>query len=389
MKVDFDERIMRKHTDCVKYDMLQTLYGRDDLLPMWVADMDFRSPDFVMEALRQRCDHEVLGYSTVPESYVAAVRQWLHDHYAIDAAPETLHFIPGIVAGIAYALLALTAPGDAVLVTPPVYPPFLNLPVACGRRLVSSPLHIADGRFELDFDDFGRKVKGCKVFILSNPHNPAGTVWGTEVLSRIAAICEREGVTVISDEIHADMTLPGHRHVSYITVSEAARRHSITFMAPSKTFNIAGLGSSTCYVADSALRKRFFDWLDGLGVAGGNIFAFVGAEAAFRQGEPWRRQMVDYLFENVNSLRQFLTARLPRVKCVLPEASYLALLDFSAYGLSHEELRDLFVNRARVALNDGITFGGDAYRCCFRINIGCPKSMLLEALERMAKALEP
>lgn len=387
-RYDFDSCVERKGTDCVKYDLLQTLYGRDDLLPMWVADMDFRSPDFVMDALRNRCSHEVLGYGTVPEGYQRAVIDWLQTHYAVTARKEELHFIPGIVAGIAYALLALTNPGDKVLVTTPVYPPFLNLPVACGRELVCSKLHIVDGRFAIDFDDFERQAEGCRLLILSNPHNPAGTVWGSEVLSRVAEICERKGLLVIADEIHADMTLPGRRHVSYSTVGDGAKKHSITFMAPSKTFNIAGLGSSTCYVADESLRKRFFGWLDGMGVAGGNIFAFVGAEAAFSQGEAWRLQMVDYLQANVDCLRDFLAQRLPRVQAVLPEASYLAWLDLSAYGWSHKELADLLVNKARLALNDGTTFGGVDYEGWFRMNIGCPRSMLLEALDRMAAALE-
>ena len=181
------------------------------------------------------------------------------------------------MAGIAYALLSLTEPGDRVLVTTPVYPPFLNLPRAARRETVCSRLRIEDGRFAMDFDDFERKAEGCKVFVMSNPHNPAGTVWGEETLRRVADICERKGLVVISDEIHADLMLAGRRHVSYSTVSEAAARHSLTFMAPSKTFNIAGLGSSVCHVADEELRRRFFGWLDGLGVAGGNVFAFTAA----------------------------------------------------------------------------------------------------------------
>ena len=229
---------------------------------------------------------------------------------------------------------------------------------------------------------------------MSNPHNPAGTVWGTEVLKKIADICERHNVLVISDEIHADLTLPGHQHVSYSNVS----KKGITFMAPSKTFNIAGLGSSVCYIPDEALRKRFFGWLDALGVAGGNIFAFTAAEAAFAHGEDWLRQMLEYLQENVQTLGLFLQERMPKVKAVLPEASYLAWLDFSDYGLTHEQLKDKLLNEAKVALNDGTTFGvrdhkgatteiGDAYRCCFRLNLGCPKSMLLDALERIAQAV--
>lgn len=395
---DFDTPVERRNTDCFKYDALPSMYHRDDLLPMWVADMDFRSPDFVMDAIRRRCEHEVLGYGMPPAGYWKSVTNWLQRHYAIAAVQDELHFIPGIVAGIAYVLLCLTQPGDRVLVTTPVYPPFLNLPQSIGRTLVCSPLKIESGRFAIDFDDFERKAEGCKLFVMSNPHNPAGTVWGREVLQRVADICERKGMLVISDEIHADLTLPGHRHVSYSTVSPAAAAHSITFMAPSKTFNIAGLGSSVCYVANRELRRRFFGWLDALGVAGGNIFAFTAAEAAFAHGEEWLCQMLDYLQANVQTLNDFLETRIPKVKVVLPEASYLAWLDFSAYGLPHSELADRLINEAHVALNDGTTFGmqspegtngkgGRPYENCFRINLGCPRATLLEGLERIAGML--
>ncbi|MBQ8703675.1 MAG: pyridoxal phosphate-dependent aminotransferase [Bacteroidales bacterium] len=380
---DFDTPVERRGSDCFKWDALPGMYGRDDLTPMWVADNDWPSPNFVLEAIRRRCDHPMLGYTMPSASYWMSVTQWLEKHYNIHTTKETLHFIPGIVAGISYALLCLTQPGDRVLVTTPVYPPFLNLPKESGRELVCSPLQIINGRFAIDFEDFERKAEGCKVFIMSNPHNPAGTVWGTEVLRRIADICERKGVIVISDEIHADLTLPGHHHVSYSTVSEAAARHSLTFMAPSKTFNIAGLGSSVCYITDATLRKCFFGWLDALGVAAGNIFAFTAAEAAFGQGEEWQRQMLAYLHENVQALERFLREQLPRVKAVLPEASYLAWLDFSDYGIPHRELADRFINKARVVMNDGTTFRGSEYEGCFRLNIGCPRAQLLDALERI------
>ena len=387
MRYDFDEPIERRGTDCFKWDAPARQYGRDDLLPMWVADMDFRSPDFVMEAIRRRCDHEVLGYTMPSDGYWQAVTAWLQRHYKIHATNDELHFIPGIVAGIAYTLLCFTQPGDRVLVTTPVYPPFLNLPKDSQRTLVCSPLKIEGGRFAIDFDDFERKAEGCKLLILSNPHNPAGTVWGREVLTRIADICERKGLLVISDEIHADLTLPPHKHVSYSTVTPVAASHSLTFMAPSKTFNIAGLGSSVCYVANPGLRKRFFGWLNALEVANGNIFAFTAAEAAFAHGEEWLRQMLDYLNANVHTLDEFLRTRMPKVKAVLPEASYLAWLDFSAYGIAHKELADRLLEKARVVLNDGTAFGGEAYEGCFRVNLGCPRATLLEGLERIAAAI--
>ena len=382
--MNFDEIIPRKGTNCVKHDALKQFFGSDDLLPMWVADMDFRSPDFVMEALRRRCEHEVLGYAIAPDSYWQAVINWLSNHYHISATRDELHFIPGIVAGIAYVLQAMTSPGDGILVTTPVYPPFLNLPQNSHRQLVCSPLRVVDGRFAFDFDDFEWRAHQCQWLILSNPHNPGGTVWDEETLSRIADICYRNNVNVISDEIHADMTLPPHRHVSFSTVSPHAADISITFVAPSKTFNIAGLSSSVCYCPNEQLRKRFFGYLDAYEVANGNIFAFVGAEAAYSKGEKWLQQLLEYLQGNVDCLHSFLAGRLPRVKAILPEASYLAWLDFSEMGVEHEELRDRLLTRAHVALNDGTTFGGDSYRCCFRINLGCPRSILLEALERIA-----
>ena len=384
---NFDEIINRKGTDCFKWDALQAMYGRGDVTPMWVADMDFRSPDFVMEAIRKRCDHEVLGYTMPSEGYWQAVTTWLARHYNIQTTKNDLHFIPGIVAGIAYTLLCFTKPGDKILVTTPVYPPFINLPKESGRELICSPLKIKNGRFEIDFEDFEHKANGCKIFIMSNPHNPAGTIWGTDVLRRIADTCEQKGLLVISDEIHADLTLPPHKHISYSTVSEAAAHHSITFMAPSKTFNIAGLGSSICYIANADLRKHFFGWLDALGIAGGNIFAFTAAEAAFRDGEEWLQQMLEYLSGNVQTLDNFLRAKLPKVKAVLPEASYLAWLDFSSCGIPHKALADRFLNEAKIVLNDGTTFGGPEYECCFRINLGCPRTMLLDGLSRIEAVL--
>ena len=382
--MDFDEIIPRKGTNCVKHDALQQFFGSDDLLPMWVADMDFRSPDFVMEALRCRCEHEVLGYPTAPDSYWHAVIDWLRRHYHITALRDELHFIPGIVAGIAFVLQAMTHPGDGILVTTPVYPPFLTLPKNGQRQLVCSPLKVVDGRFAIDFDDFEWRARQSRWLVLSNPHNPGGTVWDKETLSRIADICYRNNVNVISDEIHADMTLPPHQHISFSTVSDNARNISITFIAPSKTFNIAGLGSSVCYCPNEQLRQRFFGYLDGYGLAGGDIFAYVGAEAAYSHGEEWLQQLLAYLKGNVECLRTFLAERLPQVKAVLPEASYLAWLDFSAMGLDHEEIRNRLLQRAHVALNDGTTFGGNDYYGCFRINLGCPRVTLLEALERIA-----
>ncbi len=389
-KYNFDEIIERKGTSCVKHDGMLHDYGREDLLPMWVADMDWKSPDFVIDALRERLSHEVLGYAAPSRSYWDTMRQWLRNRYRIETLQQELHFIPGIVSGIAFAIQSFTAPGDKILVMNPVYPPFLHLPEGSHRELSCSKLKVVDGRFSIDFDDLDLKARGCRMMILSNPHNPGGTVWTRDDLKRISEICHRHNLVVIADEIHADLTLPGYHHVSYSTVGPEARDHSITFIAPSKTFNIAGLGSSICYVPNLDIRRQLFGYLDTYEVANGNIFAYVGAEAAFKNGEDWLSQMLAYLQNNVHYLGgrcKDTSSPLHLVDVVLPEASYLAWLDFKAYGLSHEELRDRFINQARVAMNDGTNFGGADYECCFRINLGCPMSILKEALDRIENVL--
>ncbi len=388
MAYDFDKIIDRKGTDCVKHDGLEHFFSRDDLLPMWVADMDIPAPDFIIKALRDRLDHPVLGYHWPSQSYFDAVIGWLDRRYSIRATREELHFIPGIVAGISFVIQAFTEPGDGILVTTPVYPPFLAIPATSGRRLVKCPLIIKDGRFEMDFDSFEQCAAGCKLLILSNPHNPGGTVWSPDTLRRIAEICAKHGLIVISDEIHADLILPPHHHTSFPTVSSTARDISIMFMAPSKTFNIAGLSSSVSYIHNPEIRKKFHAYLDNYGLAGGNIFAFVGAEAAFRHGEEWLNQLAEYLKNNAEFTRQYLASNMPQVKAVIPEASFLVWLDFSDYGFTHEETLHRIQNVARLALNDGITFGGERYHNCFRLNIGCPHETLATALNRLSNAFE-
>lgn len=394
MQYNFDEIIIRKGTHCVKHDALLSNFGSDDLLPMWVADNDWRSPDFVMDAIRERCNHEVLGYATASSGYYTAVMQWLSSRYHVDAEQRHLHFVPGIVAGISYALQALTQPGDGVMITTPVYPPFIHLPQGGGRKLITSPLSEKNGRFAIDFEDFEHKIESCKMLILSNPHNPAGTVWSADELRRIAHVCHENGVVVISDEIHADMVLPQAplRHTSFSTASAEAASCSITFTAPSKTFNIAGLGSSIAYVPDETLRGKFFGYMDTYEVANGNIFAFVGAEAAYSKGTEWLSQMLEYLQGNVGFLKDYTQEHMPKLRVMLPEASYLAWLDFSAYGLSHQEVKRRLLEDAKVALNDGTTFSpladDPATRCRFRLNIGCPRAVLEEALNRITVLFE-
>ena len=310
-KYNFDEIIERRGTSCVKHDMMDRIFGTNDLMPMWVADMDFRSPDFVIDAIKERCNHEVLAYTFGSDSYFEAITGWLSRHYSVSAQKNELHFVPGIVAAIAFAIQAFTEKEDGILIMTPVYPPFIDLPTYAKRRLVCSPLKTVEGRFAIDFDDFEKKARDCKLLLLSNPHNPGGTVWSRDDLQRIDAICRKTGTIVISDEIHADLVLPSYKHTSFTTVSPEAKSNTITFIAPSKTFNIAGMGSSVAYIPDESLRNTYFGYLDGYEVANGNVFAYTAAEAAYRHGDDWLLQVREYIAGNVDFTIDFLNKNLP------------------------------------------------------------------------------
>lgn len=384
---NFDIIAQRKGTSCVKHDMTPEVFGTDDLLPMWVADMDFKTPDFILNAIRNRCDHEVLGYTFAPDSYKMAVLNWFQKHYGISTKWNKMHFIPGIVQGIAFVLQTFTQPGDKVLITTPVYPPFINVPHRTGRRFVSSPLKTVNGRFTFDLEDLNRKAMGCKVMILSNPHNPGGTVWTKEELSKVADICLKHNVLVISDEIHADLTYPEFQHTSFTNVSEAAKQNSITFFAPSKTFNMAGLASSVCYVPDREIRKAFFGFLDHNELSLGNIFGYYAAEAAFAYGEEWLRQLLAYLQGNIIASEEYLKAHCPEITFMRPEASFLLWMDFRAWNLPQKELIHRLVYDAKIGLNNGTDFGAEG-EGFMRMNIGTNRSTVLEGLRRICQIRE-
>lgn len=383
---NFDEIITRRGTSCVKHDMLNEVFGTDDLLPMWVADMDFKTPDFIVNTVKERCNHEVFGYTFAPEHYKMAVLNWMQRRYHIETKWKNMHFIPGIVQGIAFVLQTFTQPGDKVLITTPVYPPFINVPHRSGRVFVNSSLKTVDGRFTFDYEDLEEKAKGCKVMILANPHNPGGTVWTKEELQQVAAICKRQNVLVIADEIHADLTLPGHQHTSFSTVSDEALHNSITFIAPSKTFNMAGLASSVCYVPDPDIKKKFFGFLDANELSLGTLFAYIAADAAFSQGEPWLQELLVYLQGNIDFTEQYLRDNMPEIKMMRPQASFLLWLDFRALGFPHKELVDKLIHQAKVGLNSGIDFGQDG-EGFMRMNIGTPRANIEEALRRIHEAL--
>lgn len=385
---NFDEIIDRKGTSCVKYDGLKNAYqGKENLIPLWVADMDFATPDFIVEALKKRCEHPVFGYTFDDDEYYESIQTWLDYKYHWKTEREWISYIPGIVKGIGLAVQCFTQPGDKVIIQPPVYHPFRLVPTRMGREVVYNPLKLEDGVYKMDFEQLESLIdKDCKMLILSNPHNPGGVVWEKEALVKLAQICSAHGILVISDEIHAEMTYPQFRHHPFATVSEEAAACSVTFMAPSKTFNIAGIVSSYALVPDSRIREKFYSFLEAGELNAGTIFAFTATKAAYTYGAEWLQQMRSYVIENVNFVDEYLKKNIPQIKAYRPQASFLVWLDCRELKLTQPELVQLFEDKAGLALNDGTMFGkeGEGF---MRLNIGCPRSILNQALESLKKAI--
>lgn len=387
MKYNFDEIIPRKNSDCLKYDKLQEMFGTDDALSMWIADMDFRTPPFVIEALRRRLDHEVLGYTFCSPQWKPAIQNWVSRHYGWDVKEEEIGFVGGIVPAISFAVQCFTAPNDKILIQPPVYHPYHHVVKDLGRTLVYNPLRLVNGQFEMDFEDLERKIAGCKLFLLCNPHNPGGRVWNADELVRIADICAKNDVIVISDEIHCDMALTGYKHTVFATVSEDAAQNSVTLMAASKTFNIAGLKSSYHIIQNEALRKQYSEYLTRSELDTAHLFATTAVAVAYNEGDEWLAQMLQYVEENIAFLDKYLKENMPKISFIRPQASYLVFLDARELGMPQERLVEFFLKEAKVAMNDGTMFGQEGAGF-MRMNLGCPRATLQQALEQIKAAYD-
>lgn len=387
MKYDFDEIVPRKDTDCVKYDNVKEIFGTEEIIPMWVADMDWKTPPFIIDAIHKQLDHGVLGYSICSSRWKPAIQSWVSRHYGWKVEPEEIAFVGGIVPAIAFALQCFTKPGDKVLIQPPVYHPYHNVTIELGRTLVTNPLKLVNGQLEIDFEDFEEKVKECKLFLLCNPHNPCGRVWSKEELQRMCDICVKNNVLVISDEIHCDMTLKGFKHTPFASVSEDARNNSITFMAASKTFNIAGLKSSYHIIQNEEIRNRYNEFLRKSELDTAHIFATGPVATAYEQGEEWLEQMLQYVEANIDYMEQFLKENMPKMGMIRPQASFLVFLDARGLGLPHDKLVEFFIREAKVGMNDGATFGEEGSGF-MRMNLGCPRSVVEKALKQIKAAYD-
>ena len=387
-KYNFDEVIDRKRTGAIKTDLLKKLYGREDLIALWVADMDFRCGDFIIDALTKRCKEGIFGYTMATDSYFNSIIEWVKSRHQWEINKEWLSYIPGIVKGIAFCIMKYTNPGDKIIIQPPVYHPFHLVPEGHSRQVVNNPLIEGNGKYRMDLEGLKKIVnkEDCKMLILCNPHNPIGITWDKETLQELARICAEKNILVISDEIHADMGIFGHKHIPFAVVSQEAADNSITFMAPSKTFNIAGIVSSYSIVPNQQLRESFYKYLHASELGDGTIFAYIATAAAYRNGTDWMHQMLKYVEENILFVDKYLKDNIPQIKVVIPEASFLIWLDCRDLGLPRSELVSLFVNKARLALNDGEMFGpgGAGF---MRLNVGCSKTVLKQALEQLKQAL--
>ncbi|MEA4916047.1 PatB family C-S lyase [Proteiniphilum sp.] len=390
MQYNFDEIVDRSGSNAVKLERLKPVFGQEDLIPLWVADMDFKSPPAIVEALKQRVEHGVFGYTLPSEEYTSSIVNWLARRHHWQVKGDHINFVPGVVKGFAFAIDEFTAKGDKIIIQPPVYHPFRIVTESLGREVVNNPLILEEGQYKMDFEGLRRIVSDndCKMLILCNPHNPGGRTWSPAELNELADICYGNNILVVSDEIHADMALSGHQHTPFASVSAKAEEISLTLMAPSKTFNIAGIVSSFAVILNKKIRERYLAYLEPRELQQGTIFAFTATRAAYDECEEWLDQMLAYVQANIDFVDNYLKENIPEIKTILPEASFLVWLDCRTLDLPQRELVKLFIEKAHLALNDGAMFGlgGEGF---MRLNAGCPRSTLEKGLINLKKAIHP
>ena len=387
MQYDFDTPIDRTHTWSIKHDFKKENGKADDILPLWVADMDFRSPDSVVEALKKAVDHGIFGYSRADESYFDAVAAWYQKRHHLTLQPEWMTCTPGIVFALSIAVRAFTQEGDAVLIQPPVYHPFSRAILRNKRTLVENPLVLKDGHYGMDLEELEQKVldEHVKLMILCNPHNPVGRVWTREELTALADICLRHHVYVISDEIHGDFVWQGHEQTPYASISEEACLHSMMCTAPSKTFNLAGMATSNLFIPDPEMRRKFRSELLDVGQENMNRLGLFACRAAYEGGGEWLDQLIGYLAGNLALVRDFCKNRVPQIQLVEPEGTYLAWLDCRELGMTDDELMAFFSDDAKVWLDPG-THSGEQGSGFMRFNLGSSRSVIAQALDQIEAA---
>ena len=387
-KYNFDEQIDRRNTGSIKWDFGIQMKGCDDLLPLWVADMDFKLPEEVIEDIEKRARHGIFGYTDLGESYYGPLKDWYKKRHDMDIQSEWITVVPGVVYAIACGIRAFTKPGDAVIIQQPVYYPFERIIKQNNREVVANQLLYKDGHYEIDFEDFEKKIleNNVKMFILCSPHNPVGRVWTKEELTRLADICVKHDVAVFADEIHSDFVYKGHKHTSYITLGDKYMKKFVLGTSASKTFNLAGIQTGNIIIPDKETRDDFKKENEANGFGQPNVLGMIATCSAYRHGEQWLEELLDYLEGNLNYVRDFLSEKLPKVKLVEPEGTYLIWLDFSEVVDDHKQLEKIIVDKAKLWLDPGIIFGRQS-ALFERINIACPRATLKQAMDQLYEAL--
>mgnify|MGYP006281953605 FL=1 len=386
MTYNFDKITQRDNTNSVKYDLRKEYFGKEDVLPLWVADMDFETPDFIREAIIKRAEHPIYGYTVRKDSFYNSIISWMGRRHAWKVEKDWISFSPGIVPALNMCVLGFTEPEDKILIQPPVYFPFFRAVKDHDRTLLENVLVYDNDHYRIDFDDFEKKAREAKVFILCHPHNPVGRLWDHQELSRMVEICKKNNVIIFSDEIHSDLILTERKHIPLLNIP-GADEITVSMYAPSKSFNLAGLSTSFLIIPDKKLKLRYDRTIDNLHMGMGNVFGNVALEAAYNEGEEWLKQVLEYIAENIDFLGDFLKNMIPEIKPIVPEATYLVWLDCKALKLNDEELKNFMINSAGLGLNHGPVFGkgGEGFQ---RINVATPRRLLQEALTKLEKAVK-
>ncbi len=385
MKYDFDKVVPREGTDCEKHDSRERIFGRADVIPLWVADMDFESPPEVVKAIQKRAAHPLYGYSFRSKEYTESIIGWVDRHTGWKLEPEWLCFSPGVVPGLIFGMQAFSCSGEGVVIQPPVYPPFARMTAYNDRTVVNNPLVEVNGRYEIDFDDLDRKLSQARILILSNPHNPTGRVFTPDELRRMGEMCISHDVIILSDEIHSDIMNPSLRHTHIASLSPEIAARTLTFIAPSKTFNLAGLSTSVVICPDPALRRRWRKAFDTIHAEQGNIFGNVALQAAYEYGDEWVRQLNSYLDGNFDYIMDFLRRNIPSIGCYKPEGTYLMWLDFRKWNMPHDDIFRFLVDEAGLGFNDGKYFGEEGLGF-MRLNAAAPRSVMEQAMKQLLEA---
>ena len=384
---NFDEPAGREGTDCIKYDRREETFGVKDIIPMWVADMDFNTPDFVVESLQKRLEHHIYGYSFRSSEYFQSMISWIKTRHNWTVEKEWISFSPGIVPALNFCTLAFTQAGDNIIVQPPVYFPFFSAAESHGRNLIYNRLTESEGKWDMDYNSLIAGIDSkTKMIIISNPHNPVGRVWTPEELNNLADICLKNNILIISDEIHCDLVLPGFTHTPMASLSEKIAENTVTLIAPSKTFNLAGLSTSSVIIKNPVLRKSFNRIVDNLHVGNGNIFGNTASIAAYTNGHKWLDALLDYIDNNIEFVKDYCEKMIPEIIPVQPEATYMIWLDCRRFGMSGKDLQNFFVHKAGVGMNEGSTFGpgGEGF---MRMNLGTTHQTVMKAMEQIEKAV--